>query len=467
MRYCAYCGSQMSENDKFCPNCGAEAAGAPMTEILPGAPAGVNDTNPNDAEGYVPGAYHAKKSPHGDSKKKRFVAAAVAAAIVVGLGAGAGFSLLIRDQTNQAAQQVSAQSVQGKADSKATTTDSKTDAKTGDKGNAATDSKATTVKATQEKATANATTKTTESKSTQQKTDAKAAADAKAKADAEAKAKADAAAKAKADAEAKAKADAEAKAKAEADAKAKADAEAKAKAEADAKAKAEADAKAKADAAAKAKADAEAKAKADAEAKAKADADAKAKADAEAKAKFANNNANNNAASDNSANTNNNAENNADANAVAVASQTEEATARTRKDAAAAFCKTWWTNCTVNNEDDSEARPIDDWTQRVCNYVDPSSHLYAELTRGKGAALNDGEDICTAAKVTDYKDGVATVSVDVAGHRENPTSGWSKQANFTYVMKVHFNGDNKVTGFTSSYTDPETGQTSTVSRLEQ
>ncbi len=419
MRYCAYCGSQMSENDKFCPNCGAEAAGAPMTEILPGAPAGVNDTNPNDAEGYVPGAYHAKKSPHGDSKKKRLVAVAVAAAIVVGLGAGAGFSLLTRDQTNQAAQQVSAQSVQGKADSKATTTDSKTDAKTDAKGNATTDSKATTVKATQEKATANATTKTTESKSTQQKTDAKAAADAKAKADAEAKAKADAAAKAKADAEAKAKADAAAKAKA------------------------------------------------DAEAKAKAEADAKAKADEEAKAKFANNNANNNAASDNSANTNNNAENNADANAVAVASQTEEATARTRKDAAAAFCKTWWTNCTVNNEDDSEARPIDDWTQRVCNYVDPSSHLYAELTRGKGAALNDGEDICTAAKVTDYKDGVATVSVDVAGHRENPTSGWSKQANFTYVMKVHFNGDNKVTGFTSSYTDPETGQTSTVSRLEQ
>ena len=52
-----------------------------------------------------------------------------------------------------------------------------------------------------------------------------------------------------------------------------------------------------------------------------------------------------------------------------------------------------------------------------------------------------------------------TVSVGVAGHRENPSAGWEKTANSTYRMDIQLSDNNKVTGFTLYYTDPVSGAT--------
>ncbi len=138
---------------------------------------------------------------------------------------------------------------------------------------------------------------------------------------------------------------------------------------------------------------------------------------------------------------------------------TDDASAQVRKQAALEFGKTWWTNVTVKSDSDASYAEIDDWVNRVCDYLDPSSSLYAELMRGKGADILDAEDICTGAELVSYEGNTVRVTVDVAAHRENPTSNWSIEPLYTYVMSVGFNDSNKITGFTCYYTDNETGKT--------
>lgn len=157
----------------------------------------------------------------------------------------------------------------------------------------------------------------------------------------------------------------------------------------------------------------------------------------------------NSSASDQSSNTDSDSTNN-DANDQA------------RQQAAVDFCKTWWTNVTVKSPGDSEYQKIDDWVNRVTPYIDPSSSLYAELTRGKGADILDAEDICLNAEVESTEGNTVRVTVDIAAHRENPTGSWSTEPVFSYIMSVDFNDNNKVTGFTSVYTDKRTGDTYTV-----
>ena len=464
MRYCNNCGFQVNDDVKVCPVCGAEISQVEEANMTTNFP----------ATGNAPYSGGPNRS---NRRKNAVLAAMVAAALVVGAGAGAGAYFLTRGQNAQPAQQTAAQTTAQQIDAKAdvkdaasnattdaknTKTDAKADAKTDAKNDAKTSAK------TDAKTDAQNSQKAQQQAEAQKKAeaDAKAKADAaaKAKADAEAKAKADAAAKAKADADAKAKADAEAKAKGDAAAKAKADAEAKAKADAAAKAKADADAKAKAQAEADAKAKADAQAKADAEAKAKAqaEADAKAKADAEAKAK-ADAEAQQKAQQEQQNNQQNNTDQNTD--------QTDDASSKNGfqtqdnslvKNAAVQFCKAWFTNAQVNSDTDSESTPVDNWVNTVASFVDPSSGLYAELTRGKGADLNGAEDICLGTQVTDCDNGVANVTVSVASHDDNPTSGWSTEATKTYKMEVHVNGSGQVSGFTCTNTDADTGQVTTV-----
>ena len=149
----------------------------------------------------------------------------------------------------------------------------------------------------------------------------------------------------------------------------------------------------------------------------------------------------------------------ASGNSAVTDTTTDDASAQARKQAALDFCKTWWTNVTVKSDSDASYARIDDWVNRVCDYLDPSSSLYAELTRGKGADILDAEDICTNAELVSYEGNTVRVTADVAAYRENPTSNWSIEPLYTYVMSVDFNDSNKITGFTCYYTDSETGQT--------
>ena len=366
-------------------------------------------TNASADQPPMGGSPYSQRPNRPNRRRNAVIAVAIAAALAVGAGAGAGALLLSRGQNTQGAQQSTAQAAanqQDAAKADAQSTASKTDATNTNK--TTTDAKTTTntVKAdTKTNTTSNTKTNTTNQK-------------AQAQTDAQKKAAADAAAKAKADAAAKAKADADAAAKK----------------------------KAEADAAAKAKADADAKAKAQAEQKAKDDAAAKAKADADAQAQQAQQNNQNQA--------NAKAANQADTN-------TDDSNA-TMKSTAANFCKAWFTNVKVNNDSDSEATAIDNWTQTVAQYVDPSSSLYGELTRGKGAALNSAQNICTKTDVTACDNGVVNVTVSVASHDNNPTAGWSTETTDTYKMEVHVNGSGQVSGFTCTNTDADSGQVTTV-----
>ena len=209
---------------------------------------------------------------------------------------------------------------------------------------------------------------------------------------------------------------------------------------------AEADAKAKADAEAKAKAEADAKAKAQAEAEAK----AKADAEAQQKAQQAQQN-----------NQQNNTDQNTD-NDASFANGFQSQGNQVIKNAAVRFCKAWFTNAKVTSNSDSESAPVDNWVNTVASFVDPSSGLYAELTRGKGADLNSAEEICLATQVTDCDNGVANVTVSVASHDDNPTAGWSTEVAKTYKMEVHVNGSGQVSGFTCTNTDADSGQVTTV-----
>ncbi len=146
-------------------------------------------------------------------------------------------------------------------------------------------------------------------------------------------------------------------------------------------------------------------------------------------------------------------------NSAVTDSTTGDADAQVRKQAALDFCKTWWTNVTVKSDSDSGYAQIDDWVNRVCDFLDPSSSLYAELTRGKGADILDAEDICTNTELVSYEGNTVRATADVAAHRENPTSNWSIEPLYTYVMSIDFNDSNKITGFTCYYTDNETGKT--------
>lgn len=149
----------------------------------------------------------------------------------------------------------------------------------------------------------------------------------------------------------------------------------------------------------------------------------------------------------------------ASSNSAVTDSTTGDADAQVRKQAALDFCKTWWTNVTVKSDSDASYAQIDDWVNRVCDFLDPSSSLYAELTRGKGADILDAEDICTNAELVSYEGNTVRATADVAAHRENPTSNWSIEPLYTYVMSIDFNDSNKITGFTCYYTDNETGKT--------
>lgn len=134
-----------------------------------------------------------------------------------------------------------------------------------------------------------------------------------------------------------------------------------------------------------------------------------------------------------------------------------------RTDAAEEFCRTYWTNVSVANAEDDGCSPIMGWSSRCAAFVDPSSDLYGQLLGGTGAGVMDAEDICTSATLTKLDGNVATVTVGVAAHHENPTAGWSTQTTHTYVMEITFNDNNLITGFTSRYTDPSTGKTYSVS----
>ena len=69
------------------------------------------------------------------------------------------------------------------------------------------------------------------------------------------------------------------------------------------------------------------------------------------------------------------------------------------------------------------------------------------------------EDSCVSATVDSQQGNTVTVTVGVAGHRENPSAGWEKNANFTHRMDIKLTDSDKVVGFTSYYTDPSTGKT--------
>ena len=149
-----------------------------------------------------------------------------------------------------------------------------------------------------------------------------------------------------------------------------------------------------------------------------------------------------------------------DASGIAHAGSNVE---QVRTDAAEEFCRTYWTNVSVANAEDDGYSPIMGWSSRCAAFVDPSSDLYGQLLGGTGAGVLDAEDICTSATLSKLDGNVATVTVGVAAHRENPTAGWSTQTTHTYVMEITFNDDNLITGFTSRYTDPSTGKTYSVS----
>lgn len=390
---------------RYCDNCGFQVTDD--VKVCPVCGAEISQVEEANMTTNFPVAGNAPYSggPNRSNRRKNAVLAAmVAAALVVGAGAGAGAFFLMRGQGAQPAQQTATQAT-------AQQTDTKTDVKN-TAATPMTDTKTDT------KTNAKAGAKTTTSAKTDAKSDAQNSQKAQQQAEAQKKAQQ------QADAEAKAKADAEAKAKAqaEADAKAKADAEAKAKAEADAKAKAQAEA--------------EAKAKADAE--------------AQQKAQQAQQN-----------NQQNNTDQNTD-NDASFANGFQSQGNQVIKNAAVRFCKAWFTNAKVTSNSDSESAPVDNWVNTVASFVDPSSGLYAELTRGKGADLNSAEEICLATQVTDCDNGVANVTVSVASHDDNPTAGWSTEVAKTYKMEVHVNGSGQVSGFTCTNTDADSGQVTTV-----
>ena len=128
------------------------------------------------------------------------------------------------------------------------------------------------------------------------------------------------------------------------------------------------------------------------------------------------------------------------------------------RDAAVTFAKTFWTNAVPSGDDGADCTTIDDWTSRNLALVDPSCALYGEI-QSKGTDMLQAEDSCVSATVDSQQGDTVTVSVGVAGHRENPSAGWEKNANFTYRMDIQLNSNDKVVGFTSYYTDPSTGKT--------
>lgn len=128
------------------------------------------------------------------------------------------------------------------------------------------------------------------------------------------------------------------------------------------------------------------------------------------------------------------------------------------QDAAVAFAKTFWTNAEPSGENGADCTTIGDWTDRNLALVDPSCALYGEI-QSKGMDMLQAEDSCVSASVASQQGDTVTVTVGVAGHRENPSAGWEKTANFTYRMDIQLNDNDKVTGFTSYYTDPSSGKT--------
>ena len=128
------------------------------------------------------------------------------------------------------------------------------------------------------------------------------------------------------------------------------------------------------------------------------------------------------------------------------------------RDAAVTFAKTFWTNAVPSGDGGAGCTTIDDWTDRNLALVDPSCALYGEI-QSKGMDMLQAEDSCVNATVDSQQGSTVTVTVGVAGHRENPSAGWEKSANFTYRMDIQLNDSDKVVGFTSYYTDPSTGKT--------
>ena len=128
------------------------------------------------------------------------------------------------------------------------------------------------------------------------------------------------------------------------------------------------------------------------------------------------------------------------------------------RDAAVTFANTFWTNAVPSGENGADCSTIDDWTSRNLALVDPSCALYGEI-QDKGMDMLQAEDSCVSATVDSQQGNTVTVTVGVAGHRENPSAGWEKNANFTYRMDIKLTDSDKVVGFTSYYTDPSTGKT--------
>lgn len=128
------------------------------------------------------------------------------------------------------------------------------------------------------------------------------------------------------------------------------------------------------------------------------------------------------------------------------------------RDAAVTFAKTFWTNAEPSGDDGADCTIIDDWTDRNLALVDPSCALYGEI-QDKGVDLLQAEDSCVSASVASQQGDTVTVTVGVAGHRENPSAGWEKNVNFTYRMDIKLNDSDKVVGFMSYYTDPSSGKT--------
>lgn len=136
----------------------------------------------------------------------------------------------------------------------------------------------------------------------------------------------------------------------------------------------------------------------------------------------------------------------------------QESLAKTQGTNAVAFAKTFWTNVEPAGDDGSGCAPIDDWQTRTLGFVDPACALYSEI-QTKGVDILQAEDAAVSAVVDSQSGNTVSVTVNVAGHRENPNPGWVAQANFTYRMDITFNEDAKVTGYTSYYTDPSSGIT--------
>lgn len=135
-----------------------------------------------------------------------------------------------------------------------------------------------------------------------------------------------------------------------------------------------------------------------------------------------------------------------------------ESLAQTQSTNAVAFAKTFWTNVEPAGNDGSGYTPIDDWQTQTLGFVDPTCALYSEI-QTKGVDILQAEDVAVSAAMESQSGNTVSVTVNVAGHRENPNPGWATQANFTYRMDITFNEDAKVTGYTSYYTDPSSGIT--------